>query len=253
MLPPAKFMTGFRYPWLGARFILKHPGLYKYIFVPLLINLLVFSMAAYWGLNFYGGLIGKYVPQSDAWYWLLLYYILWIFAILLAAVLVFFTFTVIGNLIASPFNDILSEKTEDLLKGATENATPFSIKLFLKESAQILLDEIRKMSLFVGCMVLLFFLNAIPVIGVLLYSVLSFLLTTYFLVVEYTGFVFSRKNLGFKNQRKFISQRKMVCAGFGCSAFLLLAIPFVQFFSIPMGVVGATILYHDALAPHPQQ
>ena len=82
---------------------------------------------------------------------------------------------------------------------------------------------------------------------------LSFLLTVYFLVIEYTGFVFSRKGLKFKDQKKFIKTNKLLCAGFGCGAFFLLAIPFLQLFSIPMGVVGATLLCHENRAPSSQQ
>ena len=87
-------------------------------------------------------------------------------------------------------------------------------------------------------------LNLIPG-GTLPYSALSILLTVFFLVVEYTGYVFTRKHLTFLDQRRFIFSYKFMMLGFGTGIMGVLAIPFLQFFCIPLGVVGATQLWHD--------
>ena len=242
------FSAGFLYPFRAGRFIIKNPALYKYILIPFIISLAVFSLSAYWGLNIFDYFISQYIPQENIWYWLILNKIIWISAILLTIILVFFSFTVFGNLIASPFNDILSERSEELLSNDRVDSDSFKLLLFIKETGKTLLDESLKISLFVCCMIFLFALNLVPVLGTMLYGALAFLLTVYFLVIEYTGFVFSRKRLTFKDQRKFMRENKLLCTGFGCGAFILLAIPFVQFFSIPMGVVGATLLCHDTRA-----
>lgn len=242
------FSKGFLYPFQAGRFIIRNSVLYKYIFIPFIINVAVFFMAAYGGLSVFGYFVAQHLPQGDIWYWLILKGLIWISAILLTIILVFFSFTVLGNLIASPFNDVLSERSEEILSGEVVDAGPFSPILFIKDTGKTLLNEALKMSLFVCCMLFLFALNLIPVLGVMLYSTLAFLLTVYFLVIEYTGFVFSRNHLTFKDQRKFILENKLLCSGFGCGAFILLAIPFVQLFSIPMGVVGATLLCYDTRA-----
>jgi CysZ protein len=158
-------------------------------------------------------------------------------------VLVFFGFTVTGAIISSPFNDILSEKTEELLTGIP-NEEPFVFKVFLRDSLHTVLDESGKIIIFVVLMVLLLPLNLVPG-GTLPYSVLSILLTIFFLVVEYTGYVFSRKHLTFQDQRHFIFSRKFTMLGFGTGVMGVLAVPFLQFFCIPLGVVGATQLWHD--------
>ena len=251
--PAGNFSAGFLYPFRAGQFIKKNPVLYKYIFIPLMISVTVFSLAGYWGLQVFDYFVNQNIPQDDIWYWLLLNKLIWISAILVTFILVFFSFTVLGNLIASPFNDILSEKSEEILSGKVADAGSFHLVLFMKETGKTLLNESLKISLFVCCMIFLFALNLLPVLGSMLYGALAFLLTVYFLVIEYTGFVFSRKRLTFKNQRKFIKKNRLLCAGFGCGAFILLAIPFVQFFSIPMGVVGATLLCYDAGASSSQQ
>jgi CysZ protein len=247
------FSTGFLYPFRAGRFIIRNSVLYKYIFIPFIISVAVFSMAAYGGLSVFDYFVTQHLPQGDIWYWLILKGLIWISAILLTIIVLFFSFTVLGNLIASPFNDVLSERSEEILAGEVIDAGPFSPILFIKDTGKILLNEALKMSLFVCCMLFLFALNLVPVLGAMLYVVLAFLLTLYFLVIEYTGFVFSRKRLTLKDQRKFIRKNKLLCAGFGCGAFILLAIPFVQLFSIPMGVVGATLLCYDSRASFSKQ
>jgi CysZ protein len=184
------------------------------------------------------------IHQADAWYWFLLNYFLLGVGILVTLVLVFFTFTVVGSLIASPFNDILSERTEEILAGAKDYGT-FSWALFINDSRRIFVCEAKKISFFVAGMFVLMLLHLLPGIGSLLSSFLSVLWTVFFLVVEYTGYVFARKRITFRMQRNIIMSRIPLMFGFGTAVFCVLVIPFFQFLCIPLGVVGATRLLYD--------
>jgi len=245
--PLSNFTIGFLYPFRAGMFINKHPVLLKYIILPFLINVVVFSGAVYWGLSFFNSFVVHYIPQGEAWYWAILSYFLWAVAIIITMVLVFFTFTVIGAIIASPFNDILSEKTEELLTGIPVD-DPFDFKIFLKDALNSIKDESKKILIFIILMGLLLPLNFLPG-GTLPYSILTVLLTIFFLVVEYTGYVFYRKHQTFRAQQSFIFARKFLMLGFGTGVMGVLAIPFLQFFCIPLGVVGATQLWYDLSRP----
>ena len=241
--PVAGFARGVRYPFGAARFLLRRPSLLRYLVIPFLINLLVFSVTVYFGFNLFQDLLSTYAPGTDVWYGLLFYYLAWIVALILTAVLVFFTFTVIGNLIASPFNEVLSERAEQLISGRQQTNTESG--QFWRDARRSLVVELKKMSFFVVGMLLLFSLNLLPGIGALLYALLAPLLTLFFLVVEYLAFVLMRKQMSFAEQRRYVVRRPMLMAGFGCGVFCLLAIPFLQFFCIPLAVVGATQLWCD--------
>lgn len=241
--PASNFSRGFLYPFRAARFIKGHPVLLKYIIIPFLINVVILSGAVYWGLFFFNTVVVHYIPQGDAWYWSILSYFIWTLAVLITMVLIFFGFTVTGAIIASPFNDILSEKTEELLT-EIPNDEPFVFNVFLKDAMHTVMDESKKITIFVTVMVLLLPLNLLPG-GSLLYSILTVLLTVFFLVVEYTGYVFYRKHLTFRDQRHFIFSHKFLLLGFGLGVMGVLAVPFLQFFCIPLGVIGATRLWHD--------
>ena len=242
--PVGNFSRGFFSPFRSLVLLKNKPRLLLYILIPFLINFAVFTGAVYLGLDFFGGTVVEQIPQGDAWYWSILYWFLWVVAVLLTSVLVFFSFTVVGNLVASPFNDLLSERTEQILTGKT-NDEPFSLGQFARDAGKTVLMELRKMWVFVVVMVLILPLNLIPGFGNGLYTILAIMLTLFFLSVEYLSFTMVRKRQFFGEQRRFIMGNKFLMLGFACGVMALLAIPFVQFFCIPLAVIGATRIWCD--------
>ncbi len=246
--PVASFGRGFAYVFRAPRFLLKHPALLRFVAIPFAINLLVFSLAVYFGLDLFTFLLEQYLPQGDAWYLAILYYLAWLVAGALTTVVVFFGFTVVGNLLASPFNELLSERIESLVTGTTETG-PFSLSGFLSDSGRAMLTELKKLLFFIIGMLLLLMMNLLPGFGPLAYAVLAPLFTLFFLVIEYLSFVLMRKQIRFKEQRRYVFGKPLMMAGFGCAVFCLLAIPLVQFFCIPLAVSGATLLWCDFPLP----
>jgi len=236
------FSRGFFAPFRSVRILRNNPRLLPYIIIPFLINLTVFSGAVYLGLDFFGTTVVEQLPQGDAWYWAALYWLVWTLAVLVTTVLVFFTFTVVGNLIASPFNDLLSERTEQALNDVT-NDEVFSIGQFLSDAWRTVLMEAKKMLVFVVAMVLILPLNLLPGVGNGIYTVLAVGLTLFFLSFEYLGFVMVRKHKFFSEQKSYIFARKFLMLGFSCGVMVLLAIPLFQMFCIPLAVIGVTRLW----------
>lgn len=242
--PLTRFSKGFFYPFKAFGFINRHKKLYLYILIPFCITVAILSLFLSLGFVFFQQTIIHYIPQGEAWYWHILSGILWLFAVLITAVLVFFGFTAIGNLIASPFNDLLSEKTEEMLTGKSDNR-PFSFTAFWRDSKAILITELKKIALFLSGMLVLFLLNVLPIIGSVLYGFLSIFWTILFLAVEYCGFLFFRRQLSYQEQRHIVYANFALLLGFGSGLFCILAIPFFQLLCIPLGVVGATCLLLD--------
>jgi len=236
------FSRGFLAPFRSVRILRHNPRLLQYILIPFIINLVVFTGAVSLGLDFFGNTVVAYIPQGDTWYWAVLYWFLWVVAVLLTAVLVFFSFTVVGNLLASPFNDLLSERTEEVLSGRSNNE-PFALGRFIREAWQTVLMEAKKMWIFVVAMVFIVPLNLFPGIGNSIYTVLAICLTLFFLCFEYLGFIMVRKRQFFREQKNFIFARKFLMLGFSCGVMAILAIPFFQMLCIPLAVIGATRLW----------
>jgi CysZ protein len=236
------FSRGFFAPFRSIRILRNNPRLLPYIVIPFLINVTVFSIAVYFGLDFFGTIVVEQLPQGESWYWAVLYWLIWTLAVLMTAILVFFTFTVIGNLIASPFNDLLSERTEQTLTGKSTDET-FSPGQFLGDAWRTMLMEAKKMSIFVVAMVLILPLFFNDTATTEIYTVLAISLTLFFLSFEYLGFVMVRKRLFFSEQKNYIFARKFLMLGFSCGVMALLLIPFFQMLCIPLAVIGITRLW----------
>lgn len=236
------FSRGFFAPFRSVGILRQNPRLLPYIIIPFLINVVVFSGAVILGVNFFGDTVVSLLPQGEAWYWALLYWLVWGIAALVTAVLVFFSFTVVGNLIASPFNELLSERTEQVLTGKT-NDESFTLGKFASDALQTFLMEIKKMWIFVVVMILILPLNLLPGIGNSIYTVLAIGLTLFFLCFEYLSFVMVRKHQFFREQKSYIFTRKFLMLGFACGVMALLAIPFMQLLCIPLAVIGVTRLW----------
>lgn len=236
------FSRGFSSPFRSLGLLRGNPRLILYILVPFLINVVVFSAVVWLGVDFFGSTVVEHLPRGDAWYWAMLSWLVWLIAALLTAVLVFFSFTVVGNLLASPFNDLLSERTEEVLTGRI-SAIPFSFRQFASDVLKTILMEAKKMSLFVVVMLLILPLNLLPGFGTALYTLLAISLTLLFICFEYLSFVMVRKQQFFSAQRRYIFGRKFLMLGFACGVMALLAIPFMQLFCLPLAVIGATRLW----------
>lgn len=237
----ANFVKGFWFPFTSFAYIRRHPSLYPFIIIPFVINVATFSLVIYFGFDFYRELVLARLPHGDAWYWLILNYFLMLLAIVVVLVLIFFTFAAVGSLLASPFNDVLSEKTE-LMIGGQVSEEPFVMGRLLRDVQLTMVTEVKKIALFLLGMIALLTVHLLPLLGSMLYPFLSVAWTAFFLVIEYTGYVFARKRLSFAAQREIIFRHLPLMAGFGIGLFCILAVPFLQFFCIPLGVVGAVRL-----------
>ncbi|NOX25971.1 MAG: cysteine biosynthesis protein CysZ [Deltaproteobacteria bacterium] len=240
----AKFTRGFFYPFNSIAFLHRNRSLYKFAVLPFLINVLVFTLVVYFSLSSFQALVMARLPQGDAWYWLILHYFVLVAAVLVIMTLVFFSFAVIGSLVASPFNDVLSERTAGLLNGVVKDE-PFVWKIFWQDTVRVWAVELKKIAVFMAGMLALLLLQLVPVLGTALYPALSVVWTALFLVLEYNGYVFTRRRLTFRQQWRIICRHPASMSGFGLGIFCVLAIPFIQFFCIPLGVVGAARLLYD--------
>jgi CysZ protein len=103
-------LSGPQYLSEGLKLMMR-PGLRLFVLLPLAVNLLLFL-----------GLIGFAVREFNHWvdwlmpslpHWLsFLEFILWPLFVLLVLLILFFSFTLVANLIASPFNGFLAERSK---------------------------------------------------------------------------------------------------------------------------------------------
>lgn len=236
------FKDGLATPFRALNFLLSNLRLVRYFLFPFAINVVVFGLGTWAFLHYFGDLLHSLVSSPEVWYQYILYYFAAVVLALLFAVVLVFGFTAVGNLVASPFNDVLSERTEEIRSGQ-RNEEPFSMKVLVGDAQMAVGNELRKIGLLILIQVGLLLINLVPVVGTVIYAIGSPIAVIFFLAFEYLDFTLSRKRMKFREKWRLIMDNKSACFGMGTTFFFTTIIPFVNFFVMPLAVIGATLLF----------
>jgi len=232
--------TGARYLFKGFSLI-HQKGIRRFAYIPMAINTLLFSFAIWLGINQFEQWMDNLMPT-----WLpewLLGWIMWIIWPLFAGLLmliVFFSFSIIANLLAAPFNGVLAEAVEDKLLGQRPTGLPW--KQIIKETPLMLWNELRKIGYFLLWIIPLFILSWIPVINIIA-PLLWIILSSWMLAIDYHDYPMANNHLKFPQQRALLRKKRSLALGFGLATLGATLIPFINFLVIPAAVAGATALY----------
>ena len=241
-----RFVPSPLYTVRGAAFIWTHRMLWKYAAAPLAISAVILGISYVLIYHFFFKLISPY--GEGAWYWQILYYVSLVVATLLLLVIVFFLFTRVASAIASPFNDLISQKTEELIRGSFDDS-PFSVVALFRDSGRSIVHSFKILGIYVGLLVVGLPMLFIPGIGSLLYATLGALLSAYLFAYEYLGYPMDRRRFSFSEKRRFLWSRFRSTMGFGLGNVALAAVPVVNILFIPAAVVGGTLLFLEFDTP----
>lgn len=236
----SEFMAGARCMFRGFGF-LPLPGIRRYVLIPLFINTVLFAGALVWSARRFAhwlDSLSAHLPHWLAWLTLLLWPV---FAASVALIL-FYSFTLVANLLGAPFNSFLSARVETRLTGRT----PDSGRSLWQEIVTTLRDEVRRLiyilwrTLLIGILVLL--LLFVPVANIAV-PVLWFLFTAWMLAAQYSDYPLANRGVEFSVQRDMLNRQRARLLGFGSAATLCTLIPVVNFVVMPAAVAGATLLW----------
>lgn len=240
--------SGLFAPWRALRFLRKNKGLKRYIAIPLGINTVIFSIFLYSAVTWLPDIIGSWLPESDGRLIQMAYYFLFALSLTLLLLVSVIFFSIIGNIIASPFTDILTLKTEEVVLGIPPVETGFTPQDFLK-MITAMMEELKRIGFAVAIFILLLPLNFLPFIGQTLYLFLDSLVLAIFLGLEFFSYSLDRRNYSFKQKLRFVKQRFFQVMGLGISAWILLLIPVINFCVLPLAAVGATLCFSQDKGP----
>lgn len=226
-------------------------GYKKYFILPFMLNVIVLGSIVYFSFTTLDPIISDLL-KGDSTIFSILRVIIRPFLFLILAFISIFLYSIIGNIITAPFNDLLSEKVENLISGETFDEK-FSISLIIQDMIRIVSNIIRLLLLVVIINLFLLFLNLIPVVGQILYSILSFMVTGFFFGFQFFDFPLERRRYVFKEKLSIAWKFKFMIVGLGTGFFLISLIPIVGFLSLNLGAAAATILFIDHVKPHLSQ
>ncbi|HJL16041.1 MAG TPA: EI24 domain-containing protein [Sandaracinaceae bacterium LLY-WYZ-13_1] len=275
------FWKGLTYPFKGAKIVFfQHPGLVKYWGVPIVLTglLLVGALWAGWAWHedvtdamwvdpteqadpgalskrFEGDLdkakpatLAAKAVDGDPGFWMeaghwahstlevLVLLLLWTLGLL---AVVFLT-----NVIAAPFNDLLSEEVEYRLTG--RKGPDFTLTVLVRDSVRTVGLEVVKMVVYLVIMVPLYLLSLLlPAVGQVIYSIFAFLFTALYFSLDYVDWPASRRNRSLTYRFGMLTDHFMPMFGFGTGVWLFLFIPIVNLLFMPAAVAGGTLLFLD--------
>ncbi len=230
------FARGFRYAFAGLG-MLRRPGLKRFVVIPLLVNTLVFGSAGFLALDQLSRFTGWAAARLPDWLdWLT--WLIWPLAILAFLVAVWVLFTVVANILASPFNGLLSERVARL-EGHVTDAPPTSL---VQDLVAAPLNEVRKLASFALLAIPLLLVSVIPVVNAAA-SFLWLIFGAWVLAVEYMDYPLGNQGMAFRAQRALLRERRGLALGFGAGVLLMTTVPVLNFAAMPAAVSGATLLW----------
>lgn len=232
-----RFLKGFRAPFAGYKLLLANASLWRLATIPYLIDLVLFSAGIYYGQKYVPGIVSAYVRNETFWEQILYYPIL-VLTFIVCLVLLFTCVFFLTNLIASPFNAVLAERTLVLEGGLA--GKQFQVGRWLKVSARMLIIAVTKAVIFLSLGAVLFFFGLIPGLNVI--AAFVGLLMMSFDCADYS---FEALEMSFRDRLRFHRSHLAEFSGFGCALGLTFLIPGLNFLLYPGTVVGAACLVAD--------
>ena len=219
--------------------LIRTPGIRRFVFIPLTVNLLLFSYAFYYmflQLESYMLTLETWLGESFAW----LSSFIWPLAVLFILIVFSFIFSSVANWLAAPFNGLLSEKIEALLTNQPlDRGGALDVG---KDVPRTLSRELSKLGYYLPRAMGFFLLYWIlPVIG----QVLWFLFLAWMMAVQYKDYPFDNHKISFTHMRQALKQRQGLSYSFGITTAIFSMIPIVNLVVMPVAICGATALWVD--------
>ncbi len=228
------FIKGF-FDCFSGFALLFRPGIKRFVLIPFLINLGLFSLATKLLSDQLDTWLEKLLPGWLSW----LEWLIWPLFAIAMFLIVFYTFTVIANLIAAPFNSLLSAKIEAMLTG--QKPADINSDGFIKLITRTLKSEIQKILYAVKWFIPLIIITIIPVVNIIS-PFLWVLFATWFFALEYNDYPLANRGHFFEEVKSYNRTNRMRSLGLGSAVFILTSIPVINFFAMPVAVAGATKL-----------
>ena len=236
-MPPV--LSGPQYLRQGLSLVLS-PGLRLFVLLPLLINLVLFAVLIGLAVQQFGQWVDYFMPSLPDWL-AFLEYLLWPLFVALVLLIVFFTFTLLANLIAAPFNGFLAEKVEVVVRGED----PFPTFRWGELAAMVprtLGRELRKLAYFLPRALALLILSLIPGVN-LLAAPLWLLFGIWMMAVQYIDYPADNNKLGWNEMLDWLRARRWQSLGFGGITYAALLVPGLNILMMPAAVAGATVFW----------
>ena len=246
---PVQIINGFFSSFHAFKIVNKHKKLWLYFIIPFIINMVLLSAIFYLSYYFIYPFILNIIPSGDAWYLSVLRWITGPVLVIIFGIICAFLFSITGNIITAPLNDPLSAKVEELLSGKKFD-DKFSLSEVWKDIMRIFKNTVKLLIILILFNLIILLFNIVPVFGSIVYSILGFLSTLFFLGFSFFDFPLERRRLNFNQKLRIIWKFKFYCIGLGLSFIVLSVIPILGFLALNLSTIGAAYIFVSYIDPN---
>lgn len=211
---------------------LIRPGIRRFILLPLAVNITLFAAGSYAAFHYGDALVESLLPGWLAWLHWLLYPLL---AVVLL-ILTYYSFSLMANLIAAPFNSLLAAAVEKAERG---DPAPADTPLW-REIAASFAQELHKLLYFLALALPTLVLALIlPPLAPLLW----FAYTAWCAALQYLDYPMANNAIRFREQRARLRQKRTDTLAYGGAVSLLTTVPVLNLIAMPVAVIAATLYW----------
>ncbi|MBS1552251.1 MAG: EI24 domain-containing protein [Bacteroidetes bacterium] len=237
------FIYGFFYPLRCIKLFFRFPKLIVYSIVPMVLNLVIYGAIFFYTYDYITGKSSDLfmIQSQNGLFFEFIKFFFKVFSFILVLLICYLAFIIFGGIISAPFNDLISKLIEEKLYPGQMLPAPETG--FIKEAADSIKEELKKIFFYLSFLIPVLLLNLIPMIGNTLSLISGTLFSFYYNALDYMDYPMSRRNIKFGQKLKAVNSEKTVSAGFGAVAFILTFLPVINVILNPLLVVSGTSLF----------
>ena len=236
---PSLIREGFNLLW--------HPQLRWLVMLPIAINILLFGAATWSAAAYLSSWLDWLINSVPDWLqWLV--WIIWLLFGLLTLVIYGFTFTLLANVIGSPFYGIIAERVIAIERGDPQQIASTNAALYATawRSFRRELQIIRYMlPRTIGVILLTLLVSFVPLINIVA-PLIAASWAAWLLAIQYLDYPADSNRLMFDQVIQRAREQRVLSLSFGLSALVAAAIPVANLLLLPASVIGGTLLWQRA-------
>jgi len=216
---------GVRFFFTGLRMLFRHPALLGLSLIPILLTLVLLLGLAFGVAWLVGQMVSDALGEG-----LRVFAQALIFTLALLAG--YFLYLPVARVLLAPFSEALSRKAHAINTGAAIRQSDLGWARAMWEGLKLVMLQLV-IAIFVLALSLLF-----PPVG----APIGIAVAVFLCGLDFFDIPLSTRGWRLRKKLGVIWRNKSLALGFGLAAYLTLLIPVINLFSLPAGVIGATLL-----------
>jgi len=224
--------------------LLLHPRLRAWVFLPILINLVVFALLAWLSLEWLTTQIQAVVNWLPEWLSFLSWF-MWALATLMMVLIFGVTFTTLTLLVGAPFYVVLTQRAMAVVSDEPLPETQGGAAGLTLEVAKAMLRELRKILRILPRLLLALIVSLIPVINVIAPFVWLYV-NCWIFAFQFSDYPVDARARPLRDTREWMRKHRGASLGFGFGIGLCAGVPLLNIVAFPAAIIGACQLVESS-------